>query len=175
METLDTICSRKSIRKYTGEGISEEELNKLLVAAEASPIASGQFQNYQLTVVENKELIAEIDANGAAFSGNPKAHPLYGAPLLIVVSAKVSAGRENPVYSSAAMIVHNIALEAVDLGIGHCDIWGTTMGLAQNPDLVKKLNLPEGYTPCCSIILGRTGETYTKREIPLDKIKVNRI
>lgn len=35
---------------------------------------------------------------------------------------------------------------------------------------MKKLNLPEGFIPCCGIILGRTDYEYIPRDIPADRI-----
>ena len=44
---------------------------------------------------------------------------------------------------------------------------GTIM---HHADLVKELNLPEGFSPCCGMIVGKTTETYTAREIPEGRI-----
>lgn len=49
MNTLETICARKSIRSYTGEQITEEQLNHILKAADAAPIGMGQYENMHLT------------------------------------------------------------------------------------------------------------------------------
>ena len=38
---------------------------------------------------------------------------------------------------------------------------------------MKELNLPEGYVPCCAVILGHTDETYEPREIPIDRIRTD--
>ena len=69
--------------------------------------------------------------------------------------------------------MENIALEAVELGIGTCHIWGAIRALNENQELLKQLNLPEGYIPCCVVILGRTDETYEPQEIPMDRIKTD--
>jgi len=104
-----------------------------------------------------------------------EAAPLYHitgdrtfAPMQIIVS---SASADNVGFSNAAIVVHNMALAAAELGVGACYIWGAVMAINQNPKLVQKLGLPEGFTPCCSIILGKTDEKYTLREIPADRIQ----
>ena len=42
---LDLLLKRKSVRSYTGKSISEEELNIILKAADASPVGLKQYEN----------------------------------------------------------------------------------------------------------------------------------
>lgn len=171
MNTFDTLFSRKTVRNYTGEQLSGEALSAILKAANASPIARGIYDAVHLTVIQNPQLLSKIDANGAAFFGNPSLTPLYQAPTMIVVSGKKPApGMENVTYSNAAIVVHNMALAAVELGLGQCCIWGATMALSHNEELVKELHLPEGFVPCSSLIVGKTEESYGLRDIPLERI-----
>ena len=58
---LDTILKRKSVRSYTGENISKEELDILFKAASASPVGLRQYENLHLTVITNKELLDKIE------------------------------------------------------------------------------------------------------------------
>ena len=69
MNTMETICSRKSVRSYTGENITADELNVILKAATASPVGMGQYDSLHLTVITNVELLNKIDAAGAALFG----------------------------------------------------------------------------------------------------------
>lgn len=163
MEFKDVLNQRKSIRSYTGEPISKEQLDNILRAAYEAPIGMGKYDSIHLTVVTNKDLLNEIDQNAAKAFGNPSAHPLYGAPTLIVVSSK---DQGNVASANVGIIIQNMSLAAVDEGVGHCDIYGATVALTQNKDLLAKLNLPEGFTPLGSIALGRSSEAYEKREIP---------
>lgn len=175
MSTLDTLCKRKSVRSYNGEQITEEELNKILKAGQASPCGMMQYDKMNITVISNKDLLKEIDEAGAKMFGKPDMHPLYGVPTLVLVSAEEpDKMMENMVYSNAAIIAHDIALEAVELGVGSCYIWGAVASLFQSPEVMVKLNLPEGYIPCCAIGLGHTDEKYEERDIT-EKIKVSRI
>ena len=68
------------------------------------------------------------------------------------------------------MLVHGMALTAVELGVGHVDIYGATAALAQNADLVAKLNLPEGFKPLGSLAIGKTEEVYAAKDIPADRM-----
>ena len=174
MKTMEAICSRKSVRSYTGESITQVELEQLLKAAYAAPVGMKAYDTLILTVVTNQTFMDKLNAASAAMMGRPDAVPLYGASTLIIVSSTLPGGaRDNVAYSNAACIVENIALEAVEMGIGTCHIWGAIRALNANPELLKELKLPEGYVPCCAVILGHTNETYEPREIPMDRIKTD--
>lgn len=172
MNATETIYARRSVRTYTGEQITAEELGTVLKAAYAAPVGMGRYEDVHLTVITDKELLGKIDAAGAAMFGKPDIHPLYGAPMLILVSAKIpqAEGMKNVAYSNAAIIVQNMALAATELGIGACHIWGATMAITGAPDILKALDLPEGFTPCCAVALGKTDYVYEQREIPADRI-----
>ena len=171
MNTMETLTSRKSIRSYTGEQISWNELELLLKAANAAPVGMGKYDEVHITVVQNTELLQKIDAAGAKMFGRPDMKTLYGAPTLILISTKTPApGGENVAFSNAAIIAHNITLEAVELGIGACLIWGSTAALANDPSLVSELGLPDGFAPSCGVAIGKTDEKYTVREIPEERI-----
>lgn len=176
MNTLEAIYSRQSIRSYTGEKISKEELEVILKAANAAPVGRAQYDTVNLTVITNAELLNKIDSATAAIFGDPSIHPLYGAPTMILVSAKAptAPAMQNITYSNAAIIAHNMALAATELGVGVCHIWGAMGALAANPELVKEFNLPEGFIPCCAVIIGKTNHEYAVREIP-NRISLNTI
>ncbi len=172
MDTMDNLFSRKSIRSYTGEKISEDDFKSIMRATDASPVGRAKYDNLHLTIIEKPELLKSIDENAANAFGDPDMHPLYGAPTLIIVSARNDEGPvENVQYSNAAIMVQTLTMAAVDLGVGHCDIWGAVRLLSD--ELKAKLKLPEGFVPCCGIILGKTDEKYTKRNIPVDRVTKN--
>jgi len=172
MTVQEAINVRKSVRSYTGEPVSEEELKAILMAGQSAPIGMAKYETIHLSVITNKELLAEIDKNAAEFFGNPDLHPLYGAPALIVVS---SSQTDNVGSANVAMLVHGMALTAVELGVGHVDIYGATAALAQNAELVAKLNLPEGFKPLGSLAIGKTEEVYVAKDIPADRMATDYI
>lgn len=171
MNTMETICSRKSVRTYTGESITADELAAILKAANASPVGMGQYDSLHLTIITNKELLGKIEKTTAAMFGKPDMHPLYNAPMLILVSSKEPAPMlANVAYSNAAIMVHNMALAATELGVGSCYIWGAIAGISRSPELLAELKLPDGFIPCCALCLGKTSEKYELREVPADRI-----
>lgn len=171
MNTLETLYSRKSIRSYTGEAPTEAQLSELLKAAYAAPVGRGAYDSLAITVISNKDYLSKWEAHMAGAIGNPNFHAFYGAPTLILVSSAAPAGNVN--YSNAAIVVHNMALAATELGLGACHIWGAVGAMSANAELVKELNLPEGMVPCCALAIGKTNEKYTARQISENRIVTN--
>ena len=58
---LNTIYKRKSVRTYTKENISEEQLNIILKAIDASPVGMKQYDTLHVTIITNKELLNKIE------------------------------------------------------------------------------------------------------------------
>lgn len=172
MNTFENLYSRRSIRSYTGEAITEEELQEILKAAYAAPVGRAMYDSLTMTVISNKEFLEKWESHMGTVVGNPNLHPFYGAPTVILVSSTLPAAPMNNVnFSNAAIVVHNMALAATELGVGACHIWGAVGVLSSNAELMKELNLPEGMVPCCAIALGHTEETYQQREIPENRIQ----
>lgn len=172
MNTLENLYSRKSIRNFNGEKITDEELQEILKAAYASPVGRAMYDTLTITVINNKEFLDKWQKFAANAMNNPDMRPLYGAPTLILVSSALPQAPANNVnYSNAAIVVHNMALAATELGVGACHIWGIVGLLNGNEELLKELNLPEGMVPCCAIALGHTDEKYEVREIQENRIR----
>ena len=172
MQTFENLYSRRSVRNYTGEGLSQQELAEILKSAYAAPVGRAQYDTLHITVIENQDFLARWEAAVGEATGNPDAHPFYGAPVMILVSSVVGEPpMDNVAYSNAAILVQNMALAAVELGLGSCHIWGAVRVLNTRPDLLRELPLPAGKKPCCGIILGKTEVEYTLREVAENRIE----
>lgn len=172
MNTLESIFSRKSVRNFNENKLTSDELQTILKAAYAAPVGKAEYNSLELTVISNSTLLQKIDAVAAKLFDRPDYHPLYNAPTLIVVSSTIPpAPMDNLAYSNAAIVVQNMTLAAVELGVGSCHIWGAIMALKNSPELLKELNLPDGFLPCCAIALGKSDEKYELREITAERIK----
>lgn len=175
MNTFENLYSRKSIRTYNGENVTESELNEILKAAYAAPVGRALYDTLNITVISNRDYLNRWEDYCESASGY---RPFYGAPTVILVSSAIPATDLNSVnvnFSNAAIIVQNMAIAATELGVGSCHIWGAIRDLNDNEALLKELNLPEAMVPCCAIILGHTNEKYELREIPENRIKTNYI
>lgn len=176
MRFEDILFSRCSVRSYTGEKPTEKEMNALLRAARSAPVGHREYDRYVITVIEDPALLKEIEEAHAGCTGKPDAHPFYGAPSLIVFSAKLAGGNlDNRYYSSAACMAEHTHLQACALGLGSCLIWGAIRSLNTVPELMKKLALPEGFTPVCSVCVGKTDKTFSIRDVPEDRIRTVRL
>jgi len=171
MDLQEVIAKRKSVRSYTGESLTEDQISKILTAANLSPVGMAKYDTLHITVVTDKAMLDAIDKAGADFFGNPDMHPLYGVPALFVVSSNVEG---NVSSANCAIAVHTMSLAAVDAGLGQVLIYGATAALAQNKVLIAKLAIPDGFTPVASLAVGKTTDTYEPRQAE-DKIQVNYI
>ena len=171
MTGMDSIFARKSVRSYTGEPPTDEELGRILRACYAAPVGMGRYDSLHITVVKDKDYLAQLEAETGRQLGREGYHPLYGAPVLMIFSS-VFPGipTDNSSYSNCAILAQNAALAAVSLGLGTCHIWGAIRALNKAPALLDKLNLPEGFAPCCAVTLGRTQEKYEERTVENNRI-----
>lgn len=169
METLKAIFTRQSVRSYAAEQISREDLEIILKAACAAPVANGKFEEVHLTVLQDQKLMDRITACAAKTTGNPDLKPFYGAPTVILVS---SFPGKNLVYANAACMIENMAIAAADRGLGSVYLWGFIDSLCKDTELLKELQLPEGFAPISAIAVGHPTTALTEREVSLEKVGI---
>jgi nitroreductase len=151
MDAIEAILSRRSIRKYTSDPVTDEEIEIMLQAGMASP-SSGNAQPWHFIVIRDHSTLDEI----------PKFHPyasmLPGAKAAILVCGdemlENHPGRW-PLDCSAA--TENILLAAHALGIGA--VWVNVHPDEDRVSGIRKLyRLPENIHPVALIALGRPNE-----------------
>lgn len=172
MELKDAMNRRKSVRKYTGEMISDEKLQHILDAAYAAPVGGARYNTVHMTVVKGRKMMDEIDENAAKMFDHKGMKPTYGAPMMIIFSIK-DPGNEKVTSADPGFILENMCLAAVEENVGACIIYGATVAIDMNEEFKKKLGIPEGYTALGSLILGETEETYEPRDIPDHRFETN--
>lgn len=163
---LENIHSRKSVRQYTSEPVSETDIQTILKAAMAAPSAVN-FQPWRFVVVTERE---QLDAMAEIL---PYAKMLRQAPAAIVVCGETlwMGGNENPYWQQdCAAATQNLLLAVEALGLGA--VW---TGVYPNQDLYPKLhnylNLPSTVQPFCCIPVGHPAGN----EQPKDKWKPENI
>jgi nitroreductase len=163
-ETLRVIQSRRSIRKYKAEPITEAELQAILQAAIYAPSARNQ-QGWHFTVIRDPATMSRLKdtlkenmlSSGIEFFVERAREPgfvaFHDAPMLIIISADERAGF-SPIDCGAA--AENIALAAESLNIGTCLMTSSRLLFAADADgeLKKALGIPEGYQHVCALTLG---------------------
>ncbi len=159
MNALEAIKARKSIRKYKQNPVEADKIEQLSAAANNAPKAG----TFHISVVENKDVLNLL--NDAALtamknSGNDFLisraslegyQPLYGAPVLFIISAPKGAPYNQNNASCAAA---NMTIAATALGLGSCYVITPVLGLQAKPELVGKISIPEGLEPVCCVLAG---------------------
>ena len=80
MDALETIRTRRSIRKYTDQPVPENDVRELLKAAMSAPSAGGQ-QPWHFIVIDDRSLLKEVPRV------NPYSAMCLQAPLAILICA----------------------------------------------------------------------------------------
>lgn len=165
METLKALEARKSVRSYLPQEVEQEKLDKIISAGKHAPNAG----SFQITVIRNKELLSKINddaLNAMKISGIeflmqrasiPTYSPLYGAPVVIVLSSQPELYSQ----ANAACAATCMTIAATDLGLGSCYVMTPTLALDGENELSVKAGIAEGNVPICGILLGYEGEEQT--------------
>ena len=165
MDTLDALVSRKSIRRYKKEQIKENELTTILDAAGTAPVAMGSYGSVRLTVIQNKPFLQKMSEKvKEAYPKMPTDDPLHGVPTLVVVSGDSHKGLPNAEYMNAACILENMMIAATDIGLGSVFMVAPTAAF-KDADLLKALNLPDGFRPIAAAGFGYSDEPAGDKEM----------
>ncbi|MFN2131211.1 MAG: nitroreductase family protein, partial [Anaerolineae bacterium] len=108
-ERLEIIFSRRSVRKYTSEPVSESDLTSLLEAGMAAPSAMNR-RPWHLIAVTDKEILGQIGSKA------PYDRCLPGAALAIVVCGDPSVS--DWWLQDCTLATENILVAAAGLGLG---------------------------------------------------------
>lgn len=115
MEFDHVLSVRCSVRRYTEEPVSEEDIQKIVKAGEEVPVGHFDFKNYAIAAITDKKVLRLLAEENQALSG--RGDPIYGAPLLLLIMNTPEA-REDSIKLNAGIMAENMHLKAVDLGLG---------------------------------------------------------
>lgn len=169
MKLSDVFALRQSCREFTGEQISDKQLDSLLRAAYAAPAARGGYDGLHLTVLQNAQAMERWTEIFREMAGEDEGDPIHGAPTLIV-AAETGEQPALRIAEDAAVIVENMHLAATALGLGSFYIMGLVMATRSNPEVSEILKLPEGYVPAAALAVGFPAKELSQREIEDGKI-----
>ena len=167
MNTLDAINARHSTRGFSDRQISDADLEAILFAGGQAAVGGADFKSLKLYVVQDPALLRDIDE--ASAKRRPGTHPLYGAPTLVVLASKESI-LPSIEFTNAGCIIQNMMVAATDLGVDSIYLWMSMYGINDDPELVKRLGFPEGFTCVGTMALG-----YAAKEVPKVKGSEQRI
>ena len=148
---LENLLTRRSVRKYRPEQITDEELNAVLEAGTYAPTAKGT-QSPLIIAVQDKGDIARLSSLNAQIWGTDT-DPFYGAPTVVVVLAE--AGNRNGVQD-ASLVMGNLMNAAHALGLGSCWINRAyeTFELPEGRELLAKWGVEGDWIGGGNCILG---------------------
>jgi len=164
METLDAIHTRRSIRKFTDEKVSDELIEKILQAGMMAPSANNQ-QPWHFIVVKDKKLLDKITKI------HKYSQMCKTASAAIIVCADTSCGEFSDFWiQDCSACTQNILLAIRDLGLGA--VWD---GLYPEKEYVKNFsedfNLPKNIVPLSLVPLGYPAQKSGR----VDRFKKERI
>jgi len=159
LEVFEAIRTRRSIRTFTSEGVSEEEVRELIDAARHAPSA-GNIQPWEFVIVRDPQRKHRLAA--AALDEMF----IEEAPVVIVVCANEAqsglgyGARGVSLYclQDAAAATQNMLLTACALGLGTC--W---VGAFYEEDVRKVLKVPRGVRPVAIVPVGHAAEKPSPR------------
>ncbi|MBE5758128.1 MAG: nitroreductase family protein [Clostridiales bacterium] len=150
-DILNTIVSRRSVKKYKETMPSDEEINKVIKAGIYAPSGKNK-QAPIILAIKNKQIRDDLSKILADFRGVDR-DPFYGAPVVLVVLADKSVSTH--VYDGS-VVIENMLLECHSIGLGACwihhakEIFETSYG----KNLLKSLGIDGEYEGIGSCILG---------------------
>lgn len=150
-ETLNVICTRRSVRQYKSTPVEPEKLEAVLRAGTYAPTSRGQ-QSPFIVAVENEQLKKRLARMNAEIMG-VTSNPYYDAPVYVLVFAPADA--HNPVQDGSC-VLENMMLAAHALGLASCwihrekEMFATEEGKA----LMKEMGLPDRLAGIGALSLG---------------------
>ena len=160
-DVLETIKSRRSIRKYKSDMVPQDKLEKIIEAGTYAATGMGK-QSPIIVAVTNKELRDKLSAMNAKIMGT-NTDPFYGAPVVLIVLADKS----RPTYLyDGSLVMGNLMNAAASLGIGSCWIHRAKEVFASEEGkvLLKKWGVEGDYEGIGHCVLG-----YPAADIPKAK------
>ncbi len=167
MELKEALSSRRAVRTFTAEAISEATILELIDAAIQAPSAINE-QPWSFTVVRDRAVLDSLSTKAKAhvltttalgllshhfqdILSDPQFNIFYHAPLLIVISSRT----EGPwAVIDCSLAAQNLMLAARAAGLGTCWI-GFAQGFLGTPEGKALINLPPAHVPVAPIIVGR--------------------
>jgi nitroreductase len=151
MTALDNLYTRRSIRKYRPEQITDEELEQVIKAGVYAPTGMN-MQSPIIVAVQNKDDVAELSRlNGEVWGRG--IDPFYGAPTVLVVLAETNS---KFTVQDGSLVMGNLLNAAHAVGLGSCWINRAreVFDLPEGKALLKKWGVEGEYTGVGNCILG---------------------
>ena len=147
MDALECIMTRRSIRSYTDEPVSDADLETVLRAAMAAPSA-GNEQPWHFVVIRERETMNRI------MDVHPYSGMLDHAPVCIAICAELALEKYDGYWvQDTSAATQNLLLAAHAAGLG--GVWlGVHPIESRESGLKRILSLPDGVECLGLVALG---------------------
>ncbi|MGL5312098.1 MAG: nitroreductase family protein [Peptostreptococcaceae bacterium] len=155
---MNSIFTRRSIRKYKDTKVEKEKIEKLLRAAMQAPSAGNQ-QPWEFIVIENKETLEKLS------NMSPYSKLIKDAPLAFLLLGNEERMRyaENWEQDMGAC-TQNLLLQAVELDLGA--VWMSAWPLDDRINYIKDIfNLKNNLRPYSVVTVGYPDEKQENKFI----------
>lgn len=166
---IDNILTRVSVRQFTGEPISQQQIDTLLQCAMAAPSAINK-QPWAFIVITDTALLQRIgnEMPNSRCQNNP-------ACAFVPCGDLTKAIPDLPEFwiNDVSAATENLLLAAHAMGLGA--VWtGVHPSVERVAQLQSLLNLPEHIVPLCIVPVGYPAETPAiKEKFSADNIHYN--
>ena len=153
-QTIETIMTRVSVREFTGEKISAEQIDTLLRAGMAAPSAINK-QPWAFVVVTDEAVIAKLgEALPYSRCSN---HPAIAIIPCGDLSKAIPGEMANFWINDVSAATENILLAAHAMGLGA--VWtGLHPDMNRAKMVQEMLGMPEHIIPLCVVPVGVPAE-----------------
>lgn len=164
MDAMTAIRTRRSIRRFTDEDVTDAEVNELLGAAMSAPSA-GNEQPWEFVVVRDKQLLNQV-GTFSKYAGYAKK-----APVSILVCGNLDYDKHGGFWvQDVSAATQNILLAAHAMGLGA--VWtGAYPGKDRIKGFRKLLGLPRNIVPFSLVVIGHP----KKQRSPIQRFKEDRV
>jgi nitroreductase len=156
-ETLDNIFTRRSVRDFTDNPVSRQDLELIVEAGLSAPSAHGK-RSWHIAVIENQSIRDRLTEKLQWF------RPVKVAATSILVLGNPSAGVQKEYWpQDCAALTENILIAARSLGLG--TTWCGIYPVEHNMEMVKSvLEIPRNLIPFGMIGIGHPLKSDAFRE-----------
>ncbi len=155
LDTFEAIGKRRSVRKYTGDPIPKEDLEKIVDAGRLAASGSNK-QPWEFIVVTEAEVINRLKVAALWMD--------KAAAIIAVVMDPTSRWW----LEDGSAAIQNILLASTALGYGSCWLEGYT--LPREEEFKELLGIPKGKRLLTLIPIGVPVEWPTKEKKPLEAV-----
>ena len=157
---IKEIFTRRSIRSYKSDPVSDENINQIVLAAQVAPTGMNT-KTLEILVIRDQDVKAKLtDLLGQEF--------LKQAPVLLIPA--VDSTKSKTVVQDLSVASENIFLQATFFGLG--TVWKNVYS-EKEEQLKKIVGIPQQFKVVNVIPLGYPAEKlppHTEDELAIDRI-----